>query len=247
MTKLHQIVAVESGIKSKTFQKITETHKTVQKAPLLSGISRTYTPKYEDGDQFPAEKTRVQVRATEEIKAFQENLIRLFDVTATKDWANTEAKADVVVKLDGGTQTILRDVPMTYLLFLEKQLDDIRTFVKKLPVLDPSEEWVWNEEQACYATPPVETVKTKKVPRNHVKAPATDKHPAQVDVYSEDVVIGTWKTIKFSGALPQTRIDELLERVDLLKNAVIFAREQANSLEVTEQHTGSAVFSFLFG
>ena len=31
---------------------------------------------------------------------------------------------------------------MTYLLFLEKQLTDLHTFVKKLPVLDAAESWV---------------------------------------------------------------------------------------------------------
>jgi hypothetical protein len=35
-----------------------------------------------------------------------------------------------------------------------------------------------------------------------VKAEATEKHPAQVEVYHEDVVVGQWKTVKFSGALP---------------------------------------------
>jgi hypothetical protein len=93
----------------------------------------------------------------------------------------------------------------------------------------------------------MQTIKTKKIPRNHVKAEATEKHPAQVEVYYEDVVVGTWRTIKFSGALPASRVNELLNRVEKLQEAVKFAREEANNLEVTEPKVGAKVFQYLFG
>ncbi len=59
-----------------------------------------------------------------------------------------------------------------------------------------------------------------------MKAEATDKHPAQVGVYYEDVAVGFWRTVKFSGALPAKRVGELLERVEKLQQAVKFARER---------------------
>jgi len=90
-------------------------------------------------------------------------------------------------------------------------------------------------------------VKTKKIPRNHVKAEATEKHPAQVEVYYEDVVVGNWRTIKFSSALPAKRVNELLSRVEKLQEAVKFAREEANNLEVVEQKVGAKIFDYLFG
>ena len=96
-------------------------------------------------------------------------------------------------------------------------------------------------------TEPVKTIKTRKVPRNHVKAEATEKHPAQVDVYYEDIPVGYWTTVKFSGALPAARVNELLGRVEALQTAVKFAREEANGTAVTDQHVGEAVFGYLFG
>ena len=66
-------------------------------------------------------------------------------------------------------------------------------------------------------------------------------------MYHEDVVVGYWKTVKFSGALPATRIKELLDRVDKLQQAVKYAREEANNTEVTDQHVGDTVFGYLFG
>ena len=105
---------------------------------MLAGISRTYQPKDEEGEQLPPESTRVQVQAEDVLRETAATLTRLFDVTATKDWANCTARADV--KVDG--RVLVADVPVSYLLFLEKQLTDLHTFVKKLPVLDAAESWV---------------------------------------------------------------------------------------------------------
>ena len=243
MTKLNQIIAVEKGVKSKSFQELTEAHHAVQKAALLSGLSRTYQPKDEEGEQLPPESTRVQVKAEEVLRRTAATLTRLFDVTATKDWANCVAKADV--KVDG--RTLVEGVPVSYLLFLEKQLTDLHTFVKKLPVLDAAESWAHDPSTDAWKTEPVKTIKTKKVPRNHVKAEATEKHPAQVEVYYEDIPVGYWTTVKFSGALPAARVNELLERVETLQAAVKFAREEANGTAVTDQRVGEAVFGYLFG
>ncbi|WP_238012069.1 hypothetical protein KZZ52_54445 [Dactylosporangium sp. AC04546] len=243
MTKLNQIIAVEKGVKSRSFQELTDAHHVLQKPALLAGISRTYRPKDEEGEQLPPESTRVQVKADEVLRQTATILTRLFDVTATKDWTNCAARADVVV--DG--EPLLRDVPVSYLLFLEKQLVDLLTFVRKLPVLDAAETWAYDASADCYATEPTQTTRTKKIPRNHVKAEATEKHPAQVEVYYEDVVIGYWKTVKFSGALPAKRVNELVERVEKLQAAVKFAREEANGAEVVSQETGEKVFRFLFG
>lgn len=243
MAKLNQVIAIEKGVKAKAHQELTEAHQQLQKPSLLAGISRTYRPKDEEGEQLPPESTKVQLKADDAIRRTMDTLIELFDVTATKEWANCEARADVVV--DGNV--LAAQVPVTYLLFLEKQLVDMHTFVKKLPVLDASESWSFDAGADCWATEPVQTAKTKKIPRNHVKAEATEKHPAQVEVYYEDVVVGTWRTVKFSGALPAKRVNELLARVEKLQQAVKFAREEANNGKCEDKKIGRAVLGYLFG
>lgn len=242
MARLNQIIAIEKGTKTKTQRDLTDAHHALQKQALLSGISRQYTPDDEMGEKFPPETTRVQVRAQELIRRTQEVLTELFDVTATKDNTNCSAHADVVV--DG--KTLLTQVPVTTLLFLEKQLTDIHTFVKKLPVLDASETWTFDSAQDCFATDPSFSVKTKKVPRNHVVAPATDKHPAQVDVWHEDTRVGQWKTVKFSGALQQKTVNDMLDRVEKLQKAVKYAREDANNVEARSMKIGKEIFDYLF-
>jgi hypothetical protein len=242
MPKLNQIIAVEKGVKSRSLQELTEAHHVVQKPALLSGIARTYQAKDEEGEQLPPESTKVQVRAEDTLREVAATLTRLFDVTSTKDATNCVAKANVVVD----DETLIADVPVSYLLFLEKQLTDLHTFVKKLPVLDAAESWAFNDSADCWSTEPVRTLRTKKVPRNHVKAEATEKHPAQVEVYYEDITIGYWTTVKFSGALPAKRVSELLERVEKLQNAVKYAREEANSTPTVDRKVGDKVFGYLF-
>lgn len=242
MPRLSQIVAIEKGVKSETTSEVTLLHRKSQVVELLNGITRTYEKVDDAGDDLPGEESRVQVRHTEVLDELAASMTDLFDITATKDWANTQAKSNVVVD----DNVILEDVPVTYLLFLEKQLVDIHTFISKLPTHDPSQEWTWDTSSNSYRTPGTRTKSTKKVPKAVVLYEATKEHPAQIREFSEDVLAGYWDTIKFSGALPETRKRELLDRVVALQKAVKFAREEANSLPVVDIKTGNEVFDYLF-
>ena len=213
----------------------------VQKVDLTTGVSRTYRPKDEDGDQLPSESKRVQLTVGEANNEFREALSALFDVAATQDWGNCDAKADVEVN----GKTVINDAPVTYLLFLEKQLKDIHTYVNNLPVLDPGENWGYDDAKGCY-TCSSDTTRTKKVPRNHVMAEATDKHPAQVNLYHEDVVVGYWTTTKMSGAMKKGDKDTMIRRVRELQDAVKVAREKANSVDVEIKKVSNDIFEYIF-
>lgn len=241
MPKLNQIVAVEKGLKSRSQVVITEVHHTFKKVALFAGISRIYTPVADDGEKLAPESTKVQKDVEEQLQVAAEQLTGLFDVVATKEYGNREATADVVVD----AETILFGVPITYLLFLEKQLIDLRTLVGGLPVLDESEEWVYDEAVGMHRTPVTTTRRALKVPKVLVKYPATDKHPAQTEMVNEDVLAGTWATTRLSGAVTLKRRQQLVHRVDALADAVKKAREEANSIDVPQVKTGDAVFGYL--
>lgn len=242
-SKLNQVIAVANGKKTQAHKTTTEIYQKLQKPELLAGISRTYRPVDENGDKLPPEKKLVQLRAREAIKVARGAYTDLINIVATMDYANTRASSDLVV--DG--KVLLEKVPVTHLLFLEKQLIDLRTFVEKLPVLDPAESWTFSEAQDCYASEPADTRSTKKVMRNHVKAKATDKHPEQVDVYTEDTLVGYWSTIKFSGAIPAKEKNDMIERVQKLQEAVKVAREHGNSIEVENKEVATPLLNFIFG
>jgi hypothetical protein len=242
MTKLNQIIAIEKGVKTNAYRELTDIHKGLKKTAALQGLQKTYRPKEEEGEQLPPEGVLVQTKVREQLRAVAELMTGAFDITATKDWANTQAKG--TVKLDG--RDFLADVPATYLLFLEKQLKDLHDVIRELPLLDPAETWTYDPNSGVYRTPVTTTHRTKKVPRVLVKYEATEKHPAQTEVYQEDVTVGHWDKVGFSGAIPADLQKQLLERVRVLQQAVKFAREEANGMQVQDVKVGEKIFQYLF-
>jgi hypothetical protein len=209
----------------------------------MNGFHKSYQPRDEDGETYPPESQKVQHNATEVLERVAASLAELFDITATKDWTNCNARADVVV--DG--RALIKDVPATYLLFLEKQLSDLHTFIAKMSELDPGSDWSVDPGTGLYKTDTTMTKRTRKVQRPITLYEATKEHPAQTQLITEDVIAGTWMTIKYSGAMPAPRKKQLLARIEKLSNAVKFAREQANAVEATDKKLGKEVFDFLFG
>jgi hypothetical protein len=246
-TKLNQIVAVRAGVRSDVEKKLTKHYHLLQRAELLNGLARTYQPLDSEGYKFPDETTQVQVKATTVLREVAGDLTRLFDTTAALDWSNQEARADVVLLGGDEPVTLVKDAPVSYLMFLEKALVNLETLIRKLPVLPSTETWKPDPATDTYRSEPIGSTKTAKIRRNHVLYEATDRHPAQVESYSEDVPIGTWTTVKFSGALPAQDINKMLDRVVTVAEAVKFAREQANLAEVVDPKPGRRILEYVIG
>lgn len=240
--KLNQVLAVEKSIKTRTYASLTAMHKEAQTPALFNGFSKNYEPLKEDGLPQAPQTQKVQRNAEDMFAEAQKALTELFDVTATKDWGNQVAKADVIV--DG--QIILKDVPATYLLFLDKQLSDLRDLVGKMTELDGAVDWTKDVNSGLFKSPPLQTHTTQKVQRPLVMYQATDKHPAQTQLITEDQVVGQWTTVKQSGALPVPRKKVLLERIQKLLDAAKVALEEANTTRVDDKCAGAAVLGFIF-
>jgi hypothetical protein len=241
LKKLNQVVAVEKSIKTQANKVFTDAYQNMAKPALLAGLAKTYRAKMEEGDKLPSERQVVQLRAHEVITEVKRNLSELFNIVGMKDSTNCVAKADVIV--DG--QVLVTGVPATHLLWLEKQLVDLKTFIGKLPTLDPTETWHWDSNQNCHATEPVETIRQKKVEDFKVIVQPTKEHPAQAVKVTTDVLDGYWTTVKFSGAMPAQQVKELFERVEKLQRAVKTSREEANMHEAVELNT-SPILDYLF-
>jgi len=243
VARLNQIIAVAKTVKADTNKIITDAHHVMMKGPLLAGLTRVYQPRIDDGETLPGEASRVQVRVPDVLADVKAAWVKLLDLVATLDTTNQDATANII--LADGTM-LAAQVPVSTLLFLEKQLVDLRTMIMKLPLLDPAEVWSQSTEEGVWQAEPVKTVRTKKVPRNHVKAVATDRHPEQVEIYHEDIVAGDWTTTKFSGAIPQREAKAMLARVVELTEAVKQAREFANSTLVVDKKVGEPILSYVF-
>ena len=243
MTKLNQVVAVLRGAKEDTNRATAVLFAGLKRGEMFAGITQTYRPAEEGGVTLPDDNTQVQLTVPNMLERFSKPMIRLFDLLSTTESTNMTASADVVV----GDRVLIPNAPVTFLMQFEKYLErEVRGYVALLPVLDPAETWnpLDNDQ---YETPPFETFRTRKVQKPIVLYPHTDKHPAQTQMITEDVIDGYWLKKKFSGAIPPASKRDLVERVETLVEAVKHAREKANDVEVVDAKVGEAVFGYLFG
>jgi hypothetical protein len=245
VAKLHQILAVESGVRAQTQKDVGQLQSKLENHQLLLGHSRSYVPLKDEDERLPAERSLLQVRVPQVLAILVANTVKMLDITATRDFANCDAKADVV--LEDGT-VLLKDAPATYLLWLEKKLQEVHGTVCALPCLPPEIEWVWDKSQNCYKNKEeIVTARTQKVSYPLELSKATKEHPAQVVEKSRDQIVGHFTMLRYCGALPLEVVQEMKGRVETLFHAVKYAREQANTVEVTDQKIGKPLMKYIFG
>lgn len=244
MAKLNQVIAIEKGVKSRAYADISALDKAAQKEELFNGFTKTYEKKADDGEDFPQERKRVQYVVPDVLKNTERLMTEMFTVEARKDWSNMVAKGNVVV--DG--VTLLPDAPVSFLLFLEKQLTDLRTLVGRLPVLDAAEDWTKDANSGLFKSNEIRTHRTKKVQKPIVLYDATNEHPAQTQLITEDDVVGYWVQVKQSGAMPKPDKDVVLQNIEKVLVAVKTAREEANNTEeVAPPEFAGKLFGLLLG
>lgn len=231
--KLNQVLAVEKTVKAKREDQFTRIYRDLQKTELTQGLARTYQPKDDSGEKLPSESKKVQLRVEDAFAEVTEAMSQIFNLAAVKDATNCNAKADVVV--DG--EKIVSGVPATHLLWVEKKLASIADAITKAPVLSQDVVWARDEGQGLYRSDAIETVKTKKIEEHKIVIQPTKEHPGQFVKVTEDVAVGTWKTIHLSGAITEDRKKLLLSRVEKFQQAVKVAREEANQTPVVDLST----------
>jgi hypothetical protein len=244
--RLNQIIAIANGEKSRKEKILSLTYQKLQKHELFVGMTRTYRPLEESEhgitERLPNEKRLVQMTIQDAIKDTVKVLKDTFNTIATQDIGNQKATANVIIDGD----VLLENVPATNLIFLEKQLIDLNTFVSKFPTLDPAEDWTYSEDSGCYKTDVKETARTKKVSKSIVKYEATKEHPAQTEMITEDKIVGYWEAIFLSGAIRKEDKNKILDRILQLSKAVKIAREEANNTEVKMSTIGDGVLDYIF-
>lgn len=249
--KLCEAIAVLKGNKSQTYSALTEQDKLCQKKTLFEGLTKTYEPlDADDPDRLDGETVLVQQQAEDILVSIASALADYFDATAAVEVGNTKAKADIHLP-DG--EVLLPDVPVTYLLFLEKQLNDLHTAVERMPVLPPETSWHKDAGRSCFVSDEVKKVRTKKTPRVVMTATArtTNKDGSvteqqQGQVIQEDLPVGYWYTTYFSSALEPARRKLVLTRINQLRDEVKRARERANSGTIEKPSFGNPLMSWIF-
>lgn len=244
MSKLCEVVAVVKDRKKAGEKALTDAHHVIQKSALFDGKLREYEAMVDGGESLPPEANAVQHTVSSILRDIQKPIVALLDTTLTQDSANQVAVADVTVD----DIIILESVPATHLLYLEKFLTEVRTFVATLPLLDPAIEWIEDTNAGAFRSKePINRVRTSKEPTVIVKYEATEHHPAQTEIVHIDKAVGTWVETRFSGAISRADKVQMHDRVVTLRDAVRQARERANSTEVVQHKEGAKILKFIFG
>lgn len=245
--RLAHALAKKEQKKKPADDKVTEIYHKLQKSMLFQGETKVYKPlEATDGspaESLPPETKLVQLQVLTLLKEAFKTWTEIFDATYQVDLGNQKAKADVMV--DG--QALLTDVPVTTLMYLIKRFEHAQTIIKQIPTPSMEVNWEFDNSSGLLRSKEPDIVnRTKKKATVIVKFPPTDKHPGQAEIINDDVVVGRYEKVYFSGAMQSTDKAELLVRVDKLLTALKQARQTAN-IEVTaeEKIIGDTLFSYL--
>jgi hypothetical protein len=240
--QLHQLLTLVTGIKNRNYKEVTEISRLFQKPDLFSGHSRVYTPKNTGDETFPDDSKNPQFNVRDLLERVRKLETEIWDSRAARDYANMEATADVVIN----DVVVIKDAPVTWLLDMEKQMNDLRKVIELIPVLDSAQVWTEDTNSGIWRSEVTRTHKTKKVDKVVVLLEQTQHQQGKAEIRPEDVTIGYWNQTNFSGALPSTVKKRMLERVNALADAFKLARGQANKVEVKLQDVGKALFDYIF-
>ena len=242
MRKLHELIAVEPDLKGTAEKILQESIVTFTKKDAhFMGHKKTYEKMFEEGLSLPPEDKPVVETVPSKLKYTFGIVGKAVDALVSKEVTNTQAKANVVIE----GQEFFQNIPAVVHINLENQFKKMRDMIDKVPTLDPSEDWKYDNGIKQYVANDKVTFRTEKVLKNHVKYDATKEHPAQVETYSQDIPVGKWLTKKFSGMLTPAEKSDMLERVDNVIRAFKEARERANDIPVQEMKIAGKLFDYI--
>lgn len=241
-TQLHQIIACENDVVKQAESVRNETETTfLKKQEHFDGLRKDYSAKSDDEEQIPPEVKEVVTTVADKLSHTEKFMIKAINLTLSKEETNSSGNAKAELVVDG---TTFGTFSATSLLALEKKLVSLRKLYEEIPTLDPSRTWDKSDIDNIFQTKELKYRTAKKV-RAMTLAPATDKHPAQVQLVNEDVQVGTYNTTYYSGKIRPKLKSEYLERIDNLLVEVKKAREKANQVDVVDVTVASKIFDYI--
>lgn len=242
--QLHQLLAVESDLKNKAKIITDEAINTfTKKQEHFDGIIKNYIPIIEDTTQIPPEIKEIVTTVADKIDYVKEDISNAINATLSKEETNNsgEAISNLVI---GDKEFTLS---ATSLLALTTFLEKIRDLYKAMPTLDPTKKWSKDDKagRSRYKTEAEIKWRTEKTAEPITLAPATDKHPAQVQLVQKDKQVGKYETVYCSGKITPAQKAELISRVEKLIISVKKARAEANQVNVKQVKLGDKIFEYL--
>lgn len=245
MTKLHELLAVESDAKGTFHTAGLNAIEVFDQPHLFQGYVKRLEMFDEDQSHLNQKEHReISTTVHENLTFLSDVVVKYFDIVLQKETTNQNAVADLVI--DG--KTIAKDVPATFLLGLESKLGTIKKIYEKIPVLDVAVKWDKAPELGAgiYVQHYPETsIKTKKMFQHQILIGPTEYHPAQIEKWEEQLPAGKFTKENWRSMLPVQEKTKLLKRIDLLIEEVRKARQRANCAEVAKVNIGKKLMDFI--
>lgn len=247
MAKMHELLAVENDILGVANKVIDETNHTFKSktAEFYMGVNKTYKPNDDaDKDLVPPQTKEIVDTVINKLTYTFGKIAAEYDLLLQKEATNQKAVADIV--LDG--KVVSANVPVNFLLTLERRLEKVRNLVLEAPTLPNGPKWIEDEQRGPgyykLAQPQV-SYRTKKEKTYLVVQPPTKEHPAQVKEQETTTTIGTYDEMLFDSRMTSHDKAIIAERVDNLIKEVRKAIRRANQLDVVDGTIGNKVFDYI--
>jgi len=250
MAKLHEVLAVMTDLETTAKNVRDEAIVTFTKKPThFTGYHKTLKmfDEARKAEEDGAEDHKAIVTTVKrKLDYMTSSQVKYLDALWQQESTNQKAKADLIV----GDKVIIKDAPAVFLLALESRLKAVRAVFEKIPTLDPGIEWTVDESQGdgvFKSVHPETSQKQEKQIRHQVLVQPTEHHPAQIEKWFENVVVGTYSTIRYNGTISPGVKSDYLKRIDELIQATKQARQRANSTKVEKEHVVKALFEYILG
>ena|SRR3990167_2246547 len=247
MPKLHELLASSGTAKAQADKCRADLLNTFEKKRHLFGQKLvTFISNVEGVPPVTEEQSDLQTTVPRELSWLADIWSKALDLDFQIDIGNIIARADVTLDNDS---VLLKDVPATALLQLEKRANEIHAFLSAVPTLDPAKGFKPDGDRGVgvYRARDDEKRRTKKEQRALVMYPATVEHPAQVQLITEDVIIGSIRTQEWSGMITPAEKAAQLGRCEEVRRAIKTARARANDIKVEPTKVGATLFKYILG
>lgn len=250
MGKLFELLAAEKALSDAAKKLIEETKVKFQKADsFFKGHSKSLTMLNESIEnqaiQDAARDTKLVTASVHDtVDYVLDHWAKAEDCIFQKNATNRNAVAD----LEFRGSVLAAEVPVDELMGLENRLKDLRGMMQEMPTRDNSKEWEADTDtgKGFWKSKGTEvTTKTTKVMTPIIMYAATDKHPAQIEKVTNDVVVGKFETRFFSGCATTIQKSEAIKAVDELIVECRKARNRANTVQAADVTIGGKIKTVL--
>jgi hypothetical protein len=244
--QLSEILAIEQDKKQKLHSTIGQLIQLfTKKESLLEGYKKTFINAKDaksGGEPQILETREVAYTLKQALEAALLAIECGIDHAVSKEesLANSVARTDLFIG-----DAYLGNFSAPALQALETILHRVKEMYLVLPTLDATQTWEKAEGEGIWKSLGERKIKTQKMPRVIVKYEATPEHPAQTEIVYVEEEIGHFITTYYSGKIKQSQKNKILERLDIIIDAIKIAKARIYSAPVQKKQIGSLLFNFL--